>query len=237
MVRRAEAIEHPGEHSRGLLLELGQLRGDVGLGSGFLGCGLGDLDLCDRLWFGLDSRLGLSAATEEASKEPRTWLGLDDLRLRLGFDDDLDRLGSGSDTGSTIARLAESVTRVPQPEGLISTLPLVCAPSAASASQSTARSGSVRTMRISPSSPRWRASVAGSLSSAHSSGGDLTRVRCTSEETLIAHVVRAGSRDSCSIGFTNVARTGETALGGGWHRHRRRKRPATGSGRRLFPTI
>ncbi len=33
-------------------------------------------------------------------------------------------------------------------------------------------------------SPRWRASASGSLSSAHSSGGDLTSVRCTSEEII-----------------------------------------------------
>ena len=51
------------------------------------------------------------------------------------------RLGSGS---GTVARLAESVTFVPHPDGSISTLPLTSAPSAAAASQSTVRSGSVR---------------------------------------------------------------------------------------------
>ena len=41
-----------------------------------------------------------------------------------------------------------------------------------------------RVMRISPSSPRWRARASGSLSSAQSSGGDFTSVRCTSEEII-----------------------------------------------------
>src|SRR5882762_3684003 len=44
---------------------------------------------------------------------------------------------------------------------------------------------------MSPRSPRWRASRAGSLSSAHSSGGDLTSVRCTSEEIIAHHFERS----------------------------------------------
>ncbi len=62
---------------------------------------------------------------------------------------------------------------MPQPEDSISTLPLACSPS-----QTTFVSGSSRVMRISPNSPRWRASASASLSSFQSSGGDFTSRRC-----------------------------------------------------------
>ena len=84
--------------------------------------------------------------------------------------------GSGVDgVGCSSARAScwtVRVTLVPHPEGLMATLPL-----APVVSHSTLCSGSTRVIRISPSSPRWRARAVGSLSSAQSSGGDLTSVR------------------------------------------------------------
>jgi len=73
------------------------------------------------------------------------------------------------------------------------------------ASHSTVFSGSTWVMRISPSSPRWRAREAGSLSSAHSSGGDLTKVRCTSDE-IIGRPFRARRADSFSVANTHKTR-------------------------------
>jgi hypothetical protein len=69
-----------------------------------------------------------------------------------------------------------NVTWVPQPAASSSTVPFARSPS-----QTTIVSGSTRVMRISPNSPRWRASASASLSSVHSSGGDLTsrRFACT----------------------------------------------------------
>ena len=71
---------------------------------------------------------------------------------------------------------------------------MVTVPRTSSPSQATAVSGSVLVIRISPNSPRWRASDSGSLSSAHSSGGDFTRVRFawTSD---IDHPIRPCPRD------------------------------------------
>jgi hypothetical protein len=90
-----------------------------------------------------------------------------------------------SASASASSRVTVSLTLVPQPEGLMTTLPLV-----SPACHSTRCSGSTRVMRISPNSPRWRARAAGSLISAHSSGGDLTSVRCTSEEIIVCHFAR-----------------------------------------------
>ena len=89
--------------------------------------------------------------------------------------------GAGAGSGTVGLRVTDKVTFVPQPDCLSWTTPLT-----SPASHSTLVSGSVLVMRISPKSPRWRASASGLLSSVHSSGGDLTRVRCTSVETLIA---------------------------------------------------
>ena len=75
--------------------------------------------------------------------------------------------GSASPTGSAV-----SVTEVPHPAGASSTVPLARSPS-----QATVVSGSSRVMVISPTSPRWRAREAASLTSAHSSGGDFTSRR------------------------------------------------------------
>src|SRR4029453_4998504 len=65
-----------------------------------------------------------------------------------------------------------SVTLVPQPEGSIETVPLACSPS-----QATVCSGSSLVILISPKASRCLARRSTSLSSSHSSGGDLTRVR------------------------------------------------------------
>src|SRR4051794_21993464 len=86
--------------------------------------------------------------------------------------------GSGSSTagcattGSGSGVSTVKTTRVPHPEGSSRTVPL-----ARSASHSTRDSGSTFVIRISPNSPRWRARDSSSESSAHSSGGDFTRVR------------------------------------------------------------
>jgi hypothetical protein len=90
--------------------------------------------------------------------------------------------------------VTDRVTLVPHADGLICTRPVT-----SGASHSTVVSGTVLTILISPNSPRWLASEAGSLSSAQSSGGDLTRVRCTSEETLIAPQFRVRLQDSCLL--------------------------------------
>ena len=87
---------------------------------------------------------------------PARRLGLDDLMHRLRNDD----------------RVAVRVTCVPHPDGSSRTVPLACSPS-----QATVVSGSSLVILISPNSPRWRASDCATLHSAHSSGGDLTRVR------------------------------------------------------------
>ena len=95
----------------------------------------------------------------------------------------------GSSRGADVA-LTVSVTFVPQPEGVSSTRPVARSPS-----QTTVVSGSTRVILISPlSSPRWRPNVAGSLSSAHSSGGDLTSVRCACVSTMLPTVSPRGSR-------------------------------------------
>src|ERR1700739_552289 len=119
-MRRAETVEHAGEDSRRLLLQLGQFGGDVRGGLVRLlrdrrlldlydrnRCGLGfcdrlrlrlrrrlfGLDRCDRLWVGL-----LFTTTEQPGEKPRAWLRLDYLRprielnLHLGFSS---RLGLG----------------------------------------------------------------------------------------------------------------------------------------------
>ena len=82
--------------------------------------------------------------------------------------------GAAEPGGAAIGSTA-SVTRVPHPEGWSRT-----EPDARSPSHSTTDSGSVRVMRISPNSPRWRVKAATSDSSAHNSGGLLTRVRVAS---------------------------------------------------------
>ena len=103
------------------------------------------------------------------------------LRLRLGLRLGRDGLGAPAPARSTTASGSGAAldgvstvrtTRVPHPEGSSRTVPL-----ARSASHSTRDSGSTCVIRISPNSPRWRASEPSSDSSAHSSGGDLTRVR------------------------------------------------------------
>ena len=78
----------------------------------------------------------------------------------------------GADSGAAAAGSAVSVTLVPHPAGASLTVPLACSPS-----QATVVSGSNRVIVISPTSPRWRASDAASLTSAHSSGGDFTSRR------------------------------------------------------------
>jgi hypothetical protein len=82
--------------------------------------------------------------------------------------------GSGS-RGATAAGSALSLTFVPQAEADSSTMPLACSPS-----QATVDSGSTRVIVISPNAARWRVSASTSDTSAHSSGGDFTRVRWTS---------------------------------------------------------
>ncbi len=93
---------------------------------------------------------------------------------RLGLTDDTELIDT-RDARSSEAAWAVSTTRVPHPDGSSRTVPLARSPS-----QATAVSGSSLVMRISPNWPRWRASDAASLHSAHNSGGDLTRVRLAS---------------------------------------------------------
>ena len=59
-------------------------------------------------------------------------------------------------------------------------------------------------MRISPNSPRWRASAPASETSAHSSGGDLTRVRLASSAG-IGDELRSAALHSCT--FVRLARS------------------------------
>ena len=75
--------------------------------------------------------------------------------------------------GAASLAVAVSVTLVPQPEAESSTVPRAISPS-----HVTVVSGTSRVIRISPKAPRCRANASTSLISAHSSGGDLTRVRC-----------------------------------------------------------
>ncbi len=122
------------------------------------------------------SSTGASASTGAASLSA-SGLG-DDLRLRLGLrdlDEPLPALCASTSTSASSVAIASAVivTFVPQPEGSSSTVPRARSPS-----QTTVVSASSRVMRISPNSPRWRARVLTSLISAHSSGGDFTRVRC-----------------------------------------------------------
>ena len=86
--------------------------------------------------------------------------------------------------------VAVSMTCVPQPVGVSSTVPLARSPS-----QATVVSGVTRVMRISPNCARWRPSESSLLSSAHSSGGDLTRRREAVECVMAG--VRAPCADSC----------------------------------------
>ena len=80
---------------------------------------------------------------------------------------------------------AVSVTFVPHPDASISTVPLARSPS-----QATVCSGSSRLILISPISPRWRARLSTSLTSFHSSGGDLTRVRFTLRSVIATPFAR-----------------------------------------------
>src|SRR5207302_7034023 len=87
---------------------------------------------------------------------------------------------------------AVRVTRVPQPDGSSRTVPLASSPS-----QATAVSGSSLVIRISPNDPaRWRARDSATLHSAHSSGGDLTKVRLASCSFVMGVWVRAPRGES-----------------------------------------
>ena len=85
--------------------------------------------------------------------------------------------------GGSDAIRAVSVTFVPQPEGSSSTVPRARSPS-----QATVVSGSRRVMRISPNAPRCPARAPTSLTSAHSSGGLLTRVLCARGSSIAAEL-------------------------------------------------
>ena len=120
------------------------------------------------------------------------------LRLGLGSAGSGSAAGSGSDStvaslgpasgsataasagaGASSSTSAVRITRVPQPEASISTVP-----DASSPSQATVRSGSSLLIRMFPSSPMWRASRSTSLTSVQSSGGDFTRVRLTTRSPI-----------------------------------------------------
>ncbi len=82
-------------------------------------------------------------------------------------------IGPGTFPAALPAARAVRTTRVPHPDGSSRTVPLTRSPS-----QATAVSGSSLVILISPKDPRkWRVNDDGSLHSAQSSGGDLTRVR------------------------------------------------------------
>src|SRR3954470_24292562 len=101
------------------------------------------------------------------------------------------RSGGGSACGgSACSRPTEAVkvTVVPQPDGSSETVPVARSPS-----QATVCSGSTRGILISPSSPRCRASASTSLSSPHSSGGDLTRVRLAVRSLIAVEFERRGA--------------------------------------------
>ena len=91
---------------------------------------------------------------------------------------------SGASGSGTSASFAVIVTFVPHPDGSSATVPHARSPS-----QATVVSGSRRVMRISPNSPKWRARASTSETSAHSSGGLLTRVLCA-RGSCIASVFR-----------------------------------------------
>src|SRR3954467_12062541 len=104
------------------------------------------------------------------------------------------RSGGGSGCGgSACSRPTEAVkvTGVPQPDGSSETVPVARSPS-----QATVCSGSTRVILISPSSPRCRASASTSLSSPHSSGGDLTRVRLAVRSLIAVEFERGGGTPS-----------------------------------------
>ena len=115
-----------------------------------------------------------------ASPAPACWH-----RLRLG------RLPRAARRAGPSGR-AVRITFVPHPEGSSRTVPLASSPS-----QATAVSGSSLVIRISPKEPfRWRASASALLHSAHSSGGDLTRVRLASCSVMPRGFVRPGGTPS-----------------------------------------
>src|SRR2546423_1407526 len=121
--------------------------------------------------------------------------------------------GAGSGSGTTIRALSE--TCVPHPAGTMVTVPQISSPS-----QATVVSGSRLVTRISPKSPRCWASVSGSLSSSHSSGGDFTSLRCAWISGIDAGFARPAAIPSAVLRWARLCEHGPRAKHHEQHGHR-----------------
>ena len=236
VVRRAETVEHAGEHGRGLLLQLGQLGGDVGLGgrlararrSGSAISGSAISTSAVGSGVGLDGlsqarRLGSTVAYADGRAERRTRVVARARRSRARARRFRAPRSRPPRSARAWARRLSRARRRPRSAPALAQISARRPPGSPRASPGCpspmvrsrpCRWPERRPLPPPPSRRRGRARCArcgsrrarrggergwsGSLSSAHSSGGDLTRVRCTSEETLIAHGFRAIGRDSSS---------------------------------------